>query len=337
MKNSETLKTTIIALMLCLQFSSGHAQVGINQTLPDSSAVLEIKSDNKGLLIPRLHPDDIVSITNPANGLLVYDSLNNIFCYYNDTNWISLPAWKQNLDFDDLVGGIQHITTSLNSVSNVGIGTFNPDSKLTVNGDINSYGKVKVYGKELLPAGSIIMWSGTTAPDGWAICDGGLYDREDGNGSIRAPNLKGKFIAGFTSDANNNNNDGGAYDWPGDLSEGGIQNGETGGASITNIILSTANLPSHTHTINHGHTIYDPGHDHSYNDRYFTGTAKRGTNTNLAADNALTDPSRTSGSNTTGVTVDDHNGNSGVGSGSSTQISRTNIPPYYVLAYIMKL
>src|SRR5262249_23951377 len=39
----------------------------------------------------------------------------------------------------------------------------------------------------LLPTGSIIMWSGTSAPTGWALCDGGGG----------RPDLRGKFIVGY--------------------------------------------------------------------------------------------------------------------------------------------
>ena len=47
--------------------------VGINEdnTQPDASAMLDIKSSNKGLLIPRVQLDDVNNaspITNPASG-----------------------------------------------------------------------------------------------------------------------------------------------------------------------------------------------------------------------------------------------------------------------------
>ncbi|HNY03335.1 MAG TPA: fibrobacter succinogenes major paralogous domain-containing protein, partial [Bacteroidales bacterium] len=53
---------------------TGKAQVGIStdNSEPDPSAMLEIKSTSKGLLLPRLTHSEINAIDNPANGLMVY-------------------------------------------------------------------------------------------------------------------------------------------------------------------------------------------------------------------------------------------------------------------------
>ncbi len=51
--------------------------VGIGTTTPNASAVLDITTTNKGLLIPRMSTAAVLSIPNPARGLMVYDSLSN--------------------------------------------------------------------------------------------------------------------------------------------------------------------------------------------------------------------------------------------------------------------
>jgi hypothetical protein len=50
------------------------AQVSINtdNSAPDNSAMLDVKSSDKGMLIPRLSQSQILAISNPADGLLVY-------------------------------------------------------------------------------------------------------------------------------------------------------------------------------------------------------------------------------------------------------------------------
>lgn len=60
-----------ILLFLGLQLS---AQVGINTdgSQPDPSAMLDVKSVNKGVLIPRMIHDEVNAITNPAAGLIVF-------------------------------------------------------------------------------------------------------------------------------------------------------------------------------------------------------------------------------------------------------------------------
>lgn len=50
-------------------------QVGINTTTPHPSALLDLNSSNKGLLLPRvplLSTTDVATIPNPASGLMVY-------------------------------------------------------------------------------------------------------------------------------------------------------------------------------------------------------------------------------------------------------------------------
>ncbi len=53
-----------------------NAQVAISATgsQPDNSAMLDVQSNDKGLLIPRLNSAQIAAIVNPANGLMVFDT-----------------------------------------------------------------------------------------------------------------------------------------------------------------------------------------------------------------------------------------------------------------------
>ncbi|WP_143569717.1 fibrobacter succinogenes major paralogous domain-containing protein [Tenacibaculum agarivorans] len=49
-----------------------NAQVGIGTNTPDASAALEVRSTTKGLLLPRLTNAQINTISNPAEGLIIY-------------------------------------------------------------------------------------------------------------------------------------------------------------------------------------------------------------------------------------------------------------------------
>ena len=63
--------------IVCLFTIQTTAQgVGINPTNanPHPSAMLDVSSNNKGLLIPRLTSEQRLSISSPANGLLVFDT-----------------------------------------------------------------------------------------------------------------------------------------------------------------------------------------------------------------------------------------------------------------------
>ena len=63
----------------------------------DASAVLDVQSSTKGILIPRLSQTERLAISSPATGLLVFDTDNASFWYFNG-NWVELAAInaKQN-------------------------------------------------------------------------------------------------------------------------------------------------------------------------------------------------------------------------------------------------
>ena len=71
--------------------------INISGTPPDNSAMLDVNSVNKGLLIPRvalLSTTDVVTITTPAVSLLVFNTNNAMtggaigYWYWNGANWV---------------------------------------------------------------------------------------------------------------------------------------------------------------------------------------------------------------------------------------------------------
>ena len=69
--------------------------VSIGTSNPDPSALLDLKSDSKGLLIPRLSAAQRIALASPATGLLVYQTEAPEGFYYNkgtpaSPNWILL-------------------------------------------------------------------------------------------------------------------------------------------------------------------------------------------------------------------------------------------------------
>lgn len=80
-----------IAAMFCLLFGTIGAQnIGINEdgSNPDPSAMLDISSTDKGVLIPRLA--DHTAIAAPATGLLVFNTSTSTFWFFNGTVWIEI-------------------------------------------------------------------------------------------------------------------------------------------------------------------------------------------------------------------------------------------------------
>ncbi len=128
------MKNTILFSMLFFSLLNGFAQVSISPTnsQPNSSAMLDISSNNKGLLIPRLGPGQRVGILNPAKGLMVYDTTTSSFWLYNGAIWDEL----QNVSSNPWAKNGSNIYNT--NASNVGIGKSTPGAKLEVFDTVNS-------------------------------------------------------------------------------------------------------------------------------------------------------------------------------------------------------
>lgn len=67
--------------------AQGNNNVGINTNRPDPSAVLDVYSTNKGMLIPRMGSEARNGIANPAVSLLVFDETEENFYYFDGSHW----------------------------------------------------------------------------------------------------------------------------------------------------------------------------------------------------------------------------------------------------------
>ena len=142
--------------------------------------------------------------------------------------------------------------------------------------------------------GMILMWSGSidAVPTGWALC----------NGQNGTPNLMDRFIVGAGST---------------------YSVGTTGGSAT--VTLTTAQMPSHTHTGStnttgaHTHSI-EPSWVYHYGSGAYSYPGDSEYHTSPASTKSAGDHSHT-------LTIN------AAGSGNAHE----NRPPYYALAYIMKL
>ena len=89
-------RTSFFTLLLVFFAYSSFAQVGINtdNSAPDVSAILDIKSTTKGMLAPRMTTAQRTAISSPATGLLVFDIDIASFWFYDGTAWEDLSAVK---------------------------------------------------------------------------------------------------------------------------------------------------------------------------------------------------------------------------------------------------
>jgi hypothetical protein len=127
----------LLAVTLLLGIQSYAQNVGINGdgSEPDPAAALDVKSTDKGVLIPRVDFNNLP--LSPPTGLLVYVTANgpegnNVFYYYDGTQWQKLPASSGMVSSQWTNNGSDIYFNS----GNVGIGTNNPGSPLQFSNSI---------------------------------------------------------------------------------------------------------------------------------------------------------------------------------------------------------
>ena len=84
------MKVIYVTVMMLVFTGSMFAQsVGINDngSSPNSKAMLDVSSTTKGFLPPRMTTGEIIAITSPPEGLMVYNTTIHSQVFYNGTNW----------------------------------------------------------------------------------------------------------------------------------------------------------------------------------------------------------------------------------------------------------
>jgi Chaperone of endosialidase len=84
----------ITTLLMCLFISSvvpaQSVSINKNGDAPDSSSILDVQSTSKGMLVPRMDSTQREMISNPAEGLLVYDTDSGSFWFRQTGEWAEL-------------------------------------------------------------------------------------------------------------------------------------------------------------------------------------------------------------------------------------------------------
>lgn len=79
------MKRIILLLGFMFVFQFLNAQIGIGTLNPDQSAIVELESNSKGFLLPRLTTIQRDLIVDPANGLMIYNSDHSCIEIYSNS------------------------------------------------------------------------------------------------------------------------------------------------------------------------------------------------------------------------------------------------------------
>ena len=149
----------------------------------------------------------------------------------------------------------------------------------------------------ILPKGVIVAWNGNTAPPGWALCDGKTTYKDANGNDVKVPNLINKFIYGYGTGKDDKGKNSKAF--------------RTSGGAETNI-LKTTEMPIHNHSLKRSGV---PGSCAANKPCYYV--AWGGGNTKLTSDPFKPDD----------IAIQKKGGTA----------PHNNMPPYHVLAYIIKI
>jgi microcystin-dependent protein len=203
------------------------------------------------------------------------------------------------------IGRDLRVNGSLNIRDNIEVGSTSSNGSLNIVYDYNGPFPIRINDEPILKPGMIIMWSGdpNSVPQGWKLCDG-----LDGT-----PDLRGRFVLGYSGfsggvSINGTNAITGSQSGVNEANPLGLdysiapyEVGDVSGEALH--MLTLAEMPIHNHGIPYRNHTFDTGTDLANNKFGNSGPPLSGTDVTTAV-----------GSN----------------------IPHNNMPPYYVLAFIIK-
>jgi len=89
-----------IALLVTTNLNAQGISINETEAPAHSSAMLDVTSTSKGLLIPRMTSEQKQGIATPADGLMVFDTDTQSFWYFNSTAWTEVGAALSLKDSD---------------------------------------------------------------------------------------------------------------------------------------------------------------------------------------------------------------------------------------------
>jgi hypothetical protein len=137
------IKCFYFTLFVLLSLQIASAQVGIGTETPSQSSILDVESTTEGVLLPRMSTAQRNAIPEPANGLTVFDTDQQTYYFYNDSEsrWERLSSSrlerdnyvlvKSQDDFPEASGG--RITLETNTYYELN-GTVVLDTPIVLNG-----------------------------------------------------------------------------------------------------------------------------------------------------------------------------------------------------------
>jgi hypothetical protein len=157
-----------------LSYSRSLQSVGIGIATPAASALLDLTSTTKGLLLPRMTTSQRNAIASPANGLLIFNTDSSLFSVYKNGDWDyvgdNYTVWKNTsaVTISNNAGDIAYVNFTI------------PANLLTANH--NSL--------RLRASGTVLNNSGAGNNLNWRVSHGGTVRWGSGVANVNSPQVK---------------------------------------------------------------------------------------------------------------------------------------------------
>lgn len=113
----KTKNFLLTSFLLFLYIESSLSQVGIGTDVPAASAQLDVYSKARGFLMPRMTTVQRDAITNPVNGLQIYNTTTNCIDFYNSTGWNEVCAPKNTpINYGTFCSSVNQFGSSSNQL-----------------------------------------------------------------------------------------------------------------------------------------------------------------------------------------------------------------------------
>ena len=208
------MRMFIIRLMIIMgslfSLTNGFSQgtsINTSGASPDPSAMLDVSSTLKGMLVPRMTQAQKLAISSAATGLLIYQTDNTKgFWYYDGTTWVQAIGPTGFLGAGTSVGNttywdgstwVLNSSNIYNAGGNIGIGTTSPSAKFELSGGLKVIAGLNTDKNISLTGGSN---SSNGLGGDVTITGGSGYNMHGGNVNIAAGYTSSWSAAGLSSD-----------------------------------------------------------------------------------------------------------------------------------------
>ncbi len=181
---------TVLLLLVSYPFTA-TGQIGIGTITPNPSAIMDMTSQNQGMLTPRMTTAQREAIANPANGLLVFDTDMQSFEYFStsENSWLKMSS-KVRDNFVLVKSQADFPAAVSNTI------TLDENSYYEINGSITLSASIDLNGAYI---------SGLDASEDLLYYPGGTIFKGNNGGSIRNLTLSGAKAFEITGPGINSN------------------------------------------------------------------------------------------------------------------------------------